>query len=516
MATPPGEYRNPVLAADFSDPDVIRVGHDFYLTASSFHRVPGLPLLHSPDLVHWTIIGHALPRLLPDEHYRRVRRGAGVWAPAIRHHAGRFWIFYADPDHGIQVVTAAAARGPWSQPHLLVAGRGLIDPCPLWDHDGTAYLVHAWARSRSGISNRLTAHRMSPDGRRVLGGGATVVDGDAIAGCHTLEGPKWYRRDGWYWILAAAGGVATGWQSALRSRTVWGPYEHRVVLAQGASTVNGPHQGGWVSTGTGQDWFLHFQDRGPYGRVVHLQPMRWRADGWPVMGIDDGSGCGTPVTTHPVPVATGTTPAPPGPVVADELTAAVPGPLWTWQANPGADWAAPAGDGLRLACRFSAAVDLRELPQVLGRRLPDGPLVVTARIALRCDLPGARTGLAVLGDSYAWAGLERTPDAVALVHRVAAPDAAEVDAVPPLPLADGQAWVSLRIEITDAAECLFSATLDDGRALPPGPTFPATPGRWVGATLGVFATTTTTADGPVPDGPVGHAVVASLRWDGSC
>ncbi|MGK5555344.1 glycoside hydrolase 43 family protein, partial [Actinomadura kijaniata] len=298
-----GTYRNPVLHADWSDPDAIRVGDDYYLTASSFHRVPGLPVLHSRDLVNWTIVGHALPEPEPAAAYTAPRHGCGVWAPALRHHAGRFWIFYPDPDHGLYVVTAADPAGPWSRPRRLKAGRGLIDPCPLWDDDGRAYLVHAWARSRAGFNNRLTLHRMSPDGDRLLDEGAVVVDGDAIPGCRTLEGPKLYRRDGWYWIFAPAGGVAHGWQSAFRARDPFGPYEHRIVLAQGDSDVNGPHQGAWVDTPGGEHWFLHFQDRGAHGRVVHLQPMRWRPDdGWPVLGAD-----GTPVPSHRKP-ATGAGP----------------------------------------------------------------------------------------------------------------------------------------------------------------------------------------------------------------
>ena len=214
-----GTYRNPVLAADWSDPDVTRVGDDYYLTASSFGRVPGLPLLHSRDLVNWTLIGHALERPAPAEAFAVPRHDCGVWAPSIRYHDGRFWIFWGDPDHGIFQVSAEDVRGPWSRPHLIEPGKGLIDPCPLWDErTGEAYLVHAWARSRSGIKNRLTGHRMRPDATGLLDDGTTLIDADRIPGWFTLEGPKLYRHDGWFWILAPAGGVATGWQGAFRSR----------------------------------------------------------------------------------------------------------------------------------------------------------------------------------------------------------------------------------------------------------------------------------------------------------
>src|SRR5262249_30528271 len=130
-AYPPATYTNPILHADYSDPDVVRVGADYYMTASSFSHVPGLPILHSNDLVSWTLVGHALPRLVPDDMFRVPQHGKGVWAPAIRHHAGRFWIYYPDPDVGIYVTTAQDPRGPWTAPVLVKGGKGLIDPCPL-------------------------------------------------------------------------------------------------------------------------------------------------------------------------------------------------------------------------------------------------------------------------------------------------------------------------------------------------------------------------------------------------
>jgi beta-xylosidase len=289
-------YRNPILNADWPDPDVIRVGETYYLVASSFNRAPGLPILRSPDLLRWELIGRALPAVPPAERFLVPRHGGGVWAPSIRHHDGLFWIFYPDPDQCVHVLTAADPAGPWSEPHFLLPGPGVIDPCPFWDDDGRAWLVFGWAKSRSGISNRLSLVEMTPDAREIIGTPVTVIEGDDLPGYSTLEGPKVYKREGWYWIFAPAGGVATGWQSVFRSRSLLGPYEDRVVLEQGDTPVNGPHQGAWVTSPEGEDWFLHFQDRGVFGRVVHLQPMRWGDDGWPVMG----SG-GRPVLEHLAP-----------------------------------------------------------------------------------------------------------------------------------------------------------------------------------------------------------------------
>jgi beta-xylosidase len=129
---------------------------------------------------------------VPEDHFSTVRHGEGVWAPSIRYHAGKFWIYYPDPDFGIYLITATDPTGRWSQPVLVKAGKGLIDPCPLWDDDGKLYLVHAWARSRSGKNNILTLLRLSDDGTQALDDGAVVVDGAKFAGMHTLEGPKFY------------------------------------------------------------------------------------------------------------------------------------------------------------------------------------------------------------------------------------------------------------------------------------------------------------------------------------
>ncbi|HEX2144118.1 MAG TPA: glycoside hydrolase 43 family protein [Glycomyces sp.] len=469
--TDDARFRNPVLNADWSDPDAIRVGGDFYMTASSFHRVPGLPILRSRDLVHWTIIGHALTRLEPEQDFRTPQRGGGVWAPSIRHHAGRYWIVYPDPDRGLFVTSAEDPAGEWTKPHLLKGGKGLIDPCPLWAEDGAAYLVHGWAKSRAGINNRLTVHRMSDDATELLDEGAVVIDGDALPGYRTLEGPKCYQRDGWYWIFAPAGGVKDGWQSAFRSRDPFGPYEERIVLEQGGTDVNGPHQGAWVTTEDGTDWFLHFQDRGPFGRVVHLQPMRWGEDGWPEIGDK-----GNPVPGGPVPVPGGSATAPP-----EDFANGI-GPQWAWQANPEPHWAS-TGTDLRLACVDTGTEDLRQLPNLLGRRLPGDPFRAVTTLRLEGAGPGATAGLAVVGDTCAWIGLARSENGIVLVRRTVESVVA-YDAASAIPV-EGDAAMVLGVEVDAEGRCRFLA----GSPLRPvGPLFQATPGRWVGAALGLFAT----------------------------
>lgn len=215
-------YRNPVLYMDYSDPDVIRVGEDYYMVASSFTYLPGVPLLHSRDLIHWEQLAWCVEKL-PFARYDLPAHGCGTWAPAIRYHDGMFYVFIPLPDEGIFVTTAKNPAGPWSELHCIKQACGWIDPCPFWDDDGSAYMAHAYAKSRCGIKHRIDVCRMAPDASRLLDDGVEVFNNELMH--PTMEGPKFYKRNGWYYIFAPAGGVGTGWQVALRSRSPLGPYE---------------------------------------------------------------------------------------------------------------------------------------------------------------------------------------------------------------------------------------------------------------------------------------------------
>lgn len=494
-----GRYQNPVLFADYSDPDAIRVGGDYWLTSSSFSHVPGLPILHSRDLVNWTLVNHALPLLgtaegVPAGHFDVPRHGAGVWAPALRHHAGRFWIFYPDPDFGIFLTTATDPRDQWSTPVLVKGGKGLIDPCPLWDDDGQVYLVHGWARSRSGKNNLLTLNRLSADATCVTDGdGVVIIDENSSGrGFHTLEGPKLYKRGDTYWIFAPVDGVATGSQAAYRAEAVQGPYEARIVLAQGTSMTNGPHQGAWVDTPGGEHWFLHFQDRGAFGRVVHLQPMTWRRDGWPAMGtgVATGTENGEPILVHAKP-ASGEAPAggPGGPAASDEFASPQLGRQWQWQANPAAVWhSLTANPGaLRLACIASRAAGRYEAPHLLLQKFPAPAFTATTALEFSGTGEGDEAGLIVFGCSYAWIGLRRTPAGVRLVqgiNRDAHQSGVEREAAS---IAAPGTRVFLRVEVARDARCRFACSGDGLDFLPFGEDFQATGGKWVGAKVGLFA-----------------------------
>ena len=349
-----GKYRNPILYADFSDPDAVRVGDDYFMTASSFSNAPGLPVLHSRDLTH----------------------GAGVWAPAIRYHAGKFWIFFPMPDEGIFMTQADDPRGAWSEPVCVKAAKGWIDPCPFWDDDGRAYLVNAFAKSRSGVKSKLCLTRMRPDGTALEGESRIIFDGTDTQ--PTIEGPKMYKRGGYYYILAPAGGVPHGWQTALRAKNIFGPYEQKIVMMRGESDVNGPHQGAWIDTPSGEDWFIHFQDVGNAGRIIHLQPMRWEDD-WPVIGVNaDENGCGEPVMHYRKPDVGGVYPSC-EPDASDYFDKDVLGLQWQWNANHKKEWYALGKDGLRLCAQpVEREVQACDISNLLLQKWPAPAFSVTA------------------------------------------------------------------------------------------------------------------------------------------
>ncbi len=488
-----GTFKNPILNADYSDPDAIRVGEDYYMTASSFEDIPGLPILHSKDMVNWRLIGHALPRQFPVDHFSTPRHGEGVWAPAIRYRKGEFLIYYPDPDFGIYVVKAANAAGPWSEPVLVVGGKGLIDPCPLWDDDGKAYLVHAYAGSRAGIKSIIVVKQMNSEGTKTTDAGRIVYDGHETD--PTIEGPKLYKRNGYYYIFAPAGGVATGWQLILRSKNIYGPYERRVVMEQGTSSVNGPHQGAWVQTQTGEDWFFHFQDKEQYGRVVHLNPMKWTND-WPVIGVDkDGDGKGEPALVYKKPNVGKSFPMV-TPNDSDEFNEAKMGLQWQWQSNSKATWAFSNSEkgSMRLYAHntLDSAANLWNAGNVLLQKFPADSFMVTTKMTFihNPKLENEKAGLVIMGFSYANLALKSKKDGIYLVSTLAK-DAVKGKAEIETPIMKmATPLVYLRVKITAGAKCQFSYSLDGKMFADAGTIFQAEAARWKGAKVGLFCTRT--------------------------
>lgn len=498
-----GIYRNPVLHADYSDPDVCALGEDYFLTASSFNCTPGLPILHSKDLVNWKIVNYALKKVEPVEYYNEARHGKGVWAPSIRFHEGMYYIYWGDPDFGIFMVKTRDPYGEWDAPVLVKAGKGMIDPCPLWDDDGRVYLAHAWAGSRAKFNSVLTVCELNKEGTAVISDPVLVFDGnDGIN--HTIEGAKFYKRNGFYYLFAPAGGVVSGWQLVMRSKDVYGPYEARIVMAQGKTDINGPHQGGWVDTPAGESWFLHFQDKGAYGRVLHLNPMKWIND-WPVIGVDkDGDGCGDPVSRYRKPKTDKTYPIE-TPVESDEFDTRKLGLQWEWHANYQDVFGFTTNMGYvriyghELSPHFK---NFWEVPNLLMQKFPAEEFTATAKLKVSAKDDGQLSGLIIMGWDYSWIGVEKQGEKF-LLKQAVCKDAEQgnLEQVSTLAVLEPsrkfeaglfpnyEREIYIRVHVDKGAYCRFSYSLDGKKFTEAGTLFKARQGKWIGAKVGMFSVT---------------------------
>ena len=478
-----GTYKNPVIFADYSDPDVVKVGDDFYMTSSSFHCVPALPILHSKDLVNWKIVNHAIQRF-EDPAFNRPQHGNGVWAPAIRYHNGVFTIYYGDPDRGIYMVKTENPLGEWEKPVLVKKAYGNIDPCPLWDDDGKVYLVHAFAHSRAGVKSILQINELTQNGEAIVDKGVVVFDGHKNH--PTIEGPKFLKRNGYYYIFAPAGGVSTGWQTVLRSHQIYGPYEDRVVMSQGQTDVNGPHQGAYIELDNGEGWFVHFQDRDAYGRIVHLEPVEW-VDDWPVIGRDIGQGMSEPVAMHLKPKT------PESiieiPQTSDDFDSDVLGLQWQWQANPSQTWYSLQENQGKLRLRaqpLNPSNNYWFAPYLLLQKLPAPEFTATTCVQLSAG--DCKAGLMIMGMSYAYIALERKLNSELRLIQVIRKDA-EHGGTETIhsDQAVREETMFLRIAVAEEALCSFQFSRDGKKYQDIGASFQALPGKWVGAKVGVFA-----------------------------
>ena len=491
----PHSYANPVLYADYSDPDVIRAGKSYYLVASSFHFSPGIPVLKSDDLVHWKIIGHVLPKLtfapdydmpgpfqIDDTKSKPVagtKYASGVWAPSIRFHNGLFYVYWPTPDEGVFMATAKDPAGPWSEPIQVLKGPGYEDPCPFWDDDGQAWLVHGKVGA-----GPLILHRMSPDGTRVYDDGVVIADDKA--NLPVLEGPKLYKKNGWYYIFAPIGGVDKGGEAVGRARTIIGPWAWKTVLTKGTTEVQGPHQGGYVETPSGQGWFLHFNSTGAFGRIDYLEPVSWQDD-WPVMGD-----AGQPVLKHAAP-DTGAWSPKDRLQDSDDFSAKTLGLQWEWNHNPDTTkWSLSARPGfMRLTA--SKADHLVTAHNTLTQILQGPEATFTARLDITHMAEGQRAGLVLFGVHVPWIGV---------VHQGGKTHFASADSgvETPGPVVSGT--VTLRAHVTPDQSVHFSYSRDGRHFTPFGDASLSKFSWWKGSRPGLFTYTT---------GDVGYVDIDSFR-----
>lgn len=489
-------YKNPVIHADYSDPDVTASpdGDIFYMTASSFQSVPGLSILKSKDLVNWEIVNYALKEVVPAEIYGdgKTHHGKGVWAPSIKYHNGEYYIYWGDPDFGIFMVKTENPEGEWTDPIMVRPGKGLIDPTPFWDENGKAYLANGWAASRAGFNSVITISEMSPDGERVITEPVIVYDAnDGIN--HTMEGPKMYKKEGYYYLFAPAGGVENGWQVVMRSKNIYGPYEAKIVMAQGTSDINGPHQGAWVTTNNNEDWFLHFQDKGAYGRVVHLNPLKWE-NGWPVIGIDkDGDGIGEPVDEYYFPVE------------IEDKNIKMPIEMgFQWHANKNDFFGFKIPDGFMRLYSHKLSDDTANLWEVGNLWLMKFPkeefsFITDVKISSKAVADGVSSGIIIMGYDYCRLGLtiENRNFILQIAECKDAENGGKEDIRNILTITPDRLYeaglipniekeIRFKVTVNSGAECKFFYSIDKENYIELPELFKARQGKWIGAKIGFY------------------------------
>jgi beta-xylosidase len=274
-----GSYSNPVLPADYSDIDAIRMGADYYAISSTMQFSPGVIILHSKDLVNWQIIGHVvndLTQISPELNWNNMNRyGRGIWAGSIRYHEGKFWVYFGSPDEGFFMSTAKDPAGPWDPLHKFWGVQGWDDCCPFWDDDGQGYFV----ATNFADNYKIHLFKMSPDGKEI------ILESDSVI--HQSKGSeanKLYKFNGIYYHLFSE--VKKEGRVAMmgRSKNIYGPYETRQLNHVDALTDKEPNQGGIIQAQSGEWYFFTHQGTGSWeGRAACLLPVTW-INGWPVIG----------------------------------------------------------------------------------------------------------------------------------------------------------------------------------------------------------------------------------------
>lgn len=458
-----GTFANPVLAADYSDPDVIRVGDKYYMTCSEFHFM-GIPILVSDDMVNWRILTQVYTSM---EGYDEVNRyGDGSWAPALRYHDGRFYLYFCTPNDGLFMTSAEDAAGPWEPLYQVKKVGGWEDPCPLWDDNGNAWL----GRSQLG-GGPIIIHRMSADGKRLLDDGREVYNGP------TAEGTKLFMKDGYYYLSIPEGGVGTGWQTVGRAKSIYGPYDTRRVLEQGSTDINGPHQGALVDTPDGEWWFYHFQSTSPLGRVTHLQPVTW-VNGFPAIGEDyDGNGIGEPMKIVTKPNITS---------VSEPYTVATSdnfdnGIGIQWQFNHNPDMSKINVIDGELCIVPSNASSLRYAPNMLTQKI----MGYTGEVTVKADVSklehNGRAGLLCIGNKTAGIGVRNTYGTNLICTDIN-------NTIKAISKCDGTVWLRYTYDMTTSLVQPWYST--DGKEFKKaGEAFEIGEGDWKGARFGLYAFT---------------------------
>ncbi|MET7517974.1 family 43 glycosylhydrolase [Streptomyces sp. NPDC005480] len=415
-----GTYVNPILPGDFSDWDCIRVGADYYGITSTFGYAPGVAVLHSRDLVNWRTLGGAvgeLTTIAPELNWDRMNRyGRGVWAGAIRHRAGRYWVYFNTPDEGFFMTSAASPTGPWEPLTSVWRTSGWDDPCPFWDDGGQGYLV----TTHYSDSYKIHLFKMSADGKSLIGPSTVIHQSPGS------EANKLYKINGLYYHLYSEVKPEGRVLMMNRGSSLYGPFETRQLEHVDAAVDREPNQGGLVQAPDGTWHFVTHHGHGDWdGRVLSLLPVTW-VDGWPILGAVGADGIGAMVWTGQVP-AGGTPGLPvdalPSVVTSDLFTDTRLKPQWEWYYQPRADhWSLTERPGfLRLKAFAPLAGDnLTKVGNTLTQRVlrTTGGATVTVRLELAGLTDGQHAGLCHYAATYAGLGARRSGTTTTLAHNV--------------------------------------------------------------------------------------------------
>ncbi len=470
------KFENPVILSDYSDPDAIRYKDNYYMIASSFNHVPGVPVLKSKNLVNWKLI-HYIFDELPFPRYNKVCHGDGAWAPSLRYHDGVFYAIIPFSDEGIYISSCKDIdKGDWSPLWCLIEAKGIIDPCPIWDED-KCYLVVGFAKSRIGFNSMLGVYEVTSDLKTKLTDYKIVFDGHYTQ--PTIEGPKFYKRNSFYYIMAPAGSVKTGWQVCLRSKNIYGPYEEKIVMMQGASKTNGPHQGALIDINENQFAFLHFQDMKAYGRVVHLQPVEWIED-WPICGkIGDPLLPGIPYEVCDYLIDLESNYSIP---ISDEFDSDELSLIWQTPANKTGHWY-DLKDGLTLHCVYTdeaASKALNLTPNLFLTKLALPSFTVHTLCHLHLEKDGDEVGLCYMGSSYAYVCVKRIHNQTYIQIRQG--NFKQEEDVILFEQPYGKSEIEFFMEYIGPESYRLGYNEEVYHEV-----FTATPGRWIGGKYGIYA-----------------------------
>lgn len=470
------KFENPVILSDYSDPDAIRYKDTYYMIASSFNHVPGVPVLKSKNLVNWKLI-HYIFDELPFPRYNKVCHGDGAWAPSLRYHDGVFYAIIPFPDEGIYISSCKDIdKGDWSPLWCLIEAKGIIDPCPIWDED-KCYIVVGFAKSRIGFNSMLGVYEVTSDLKTKLTDYKIVFDGHYTQ--PTIEGPKFYKRNSFYYIMAPAGSVKTGWQVCLRSKNIYGPYEEKIVMMQGASKTNGPHQGALIDINENQFAFLHFQDMKAYGRVVHLQPVEWIED-WPICGkIGDPLLPGIPYEVCDYLIDLESNYSIP---MSDEFDSDELSLIWQTPANKTGHWY-DLKDGLTLHCVYTdeaASKALNLTPNLFLTKLALPSFTVHTLCHLHLEKDGDEVGLCYMGSSYAYVCVKRIHNQTYIQIRQG--NFKQEEDVILFEQPYGKSEIEFFMEYIGPESYRLGYNEEVYHEV-----FTATPGRWIGGKYGIYA-----------------------------